>query len=135
MATRSTITLIDHRNTISFYRHWDGYPECTGRHLAYAARKADCIENIAAKLLGEGEGKLHGAGRYEFATDPEMYCDREWHYEITARYQKPASIKVYEQPIGGTIHEVFSGDITAYRLWIAARFGRMIARYKARKAA
>ncbi len=135
MATRSTITLIDHLNTVSFYRHWDGYPECTGRHLAHAARGADCIEHIAAKLLGEGEGKPHGAGRYEFTAEPLMHSDREWHYEITARYQKPASIKIYEQPIGGTMREVFYGDLPEYRLWVSDRFRKMIARYRARKAA
>jgi hypothetical protein len=135
MATRSTITLIDHRNTVNFYRHWDGYPECTGRHLAYAAKGANCIEHIAAKLLGEGEGKPHGAGRYEFTGHPARHSDREWHYEITARYQKSATIRVFEQPIGGDIRLTFTGDLPAFRAWVAERYRIMIRRYKARKAA
>jgi hypothetical protein len=135
MATRSTITLIDHLNTVSFYRHWDGYPECTGRHLAHATRGADCIEHIAAKLLGEGEGKPHGAGRYEFTAEPLMHSDREWHYEITTCYQQLATIRVLEQPIGSNMREVFCGDLTQYRAWVSDRFRAMIARYKARKAA
>jgi hypothetical protein len=136
MATRSTITLNGHYNTqVHIYRHWDGYPECTGRHLAHVARNASTIEAIAAKLFAAKEGTPLGAGRYEFTRHASEHGDREWHYEIRPRGDLPALIRVIECPIGGEDREVFSGDLPTYRSWIAARYRRMIAQWKARKAA
>lgn len=139
MATRSTITIsefcnitaLEFNRSVNLYRHWDGYPECTGLHLAHAARGATSIEEIVAKLLTEGEGSPHGGGRYEFTGAPEMHADREWHYEITTRYGKQPLIRVEEHPIGEDMLVVFNGDISEYRKWIKDRLVAMIQYCKA----
>jgi len=135
MGTRSTITLIGTFNRVNLYRHWDGYPAFTGRHLAHAVRNATAIEGVVAKLLTEGDSEIHGAGRYEFTGEPEMHGDREWHYEITVRYQKPALIRVEEYDFNDNKTVAFEGELPEYRQWIKKHLVALIRRHKARMAA
>lgn len=135
MATRCTITLRQvgnfRRNRIDLYRHWDGYPEATGRHLARVARNAHRIEDIAAGLLAAKESEGFGAGRYDLTDRADMHGDTEWHYEVAMAPGDAPMVHVSHRPIGADGFNIeFAGDLPGFRFEMAHRFRAFIARIK-----
>lgn len=137
MATRSTITIKSDHKTAHLYRHWDGYPEATGRHLAHVVRReaGKTMEDLMVALFTAKEGTPHGSGKYEHTNRAEGHGDREWHYEITLRYNETPLVKVFWFQIGSDKPvPMFKGELVDYRNWVTARYRKMAAKFKARVA-
>lgn len=135
MATRSTITLRAPYNHANLYRHWDGYPECTGRHLAHVARGVKTIEEMAVRLLSSREGDSGSSGKYEFGGEPDCFCGTEYHYEVYISHKGAPVFRVLHRRVGDPFHEVFKGELPEYRRWVANLYRDMIRRWKARNRA
>jgi hypothetical protein len=86
MATRSTVTIYGQNKTIHLYRHWDGYPGGTGRHLAYVMRGLAKEETDADKVAGLLLESRHDgpacSGTYEVTNHARNHRDSEFHYNI-----------------------------------------------------
>ncbi|WP_306150697.1 hypothetical protein [Roseovarius sp. MMSF_3281] len=132
MATRSTITVKTNRLTVHLYRHWDGYPECTGRHLAWAMNNLESLsaEELVGTLITAKEGQPFGSGRYEFTTRASDHGDTEWHYEITLHHREEPKVEVWHRPIGESYFLAFNAPLHGYRKWMAGRMRTFIARIK-----
>lgn len=137
MATRSTITVNCDFVEIHLYRHWDGYPECTGRHLAHVLRclKSLTAEELVSKLVQSTESAPNGSGRHQFTSDASDHGDREWHYEITLHPREEPQIAVHHRPIGEEMRKEFEGPLHSYRGWIADRLRPFFACIRQRRAA
>jgi len=135
MATRCTITLRHtgrfRKKSVDLYRHWDGYPEATGRHLARVARDATRIEDIAAALLAAKEGEGFGSGRYEITDRADMHGDTEWHYEVAMAPNEMPMVHVSHREIGADRFTMdFAGDLSVFRIEMAHRFRAFITRIR-----
>ena len=102
MATRCGIKLrSEHGHPVHIYRHWDGYPECTGfdlvKHVASVVEQhnqsgADMqsenqhVENLKALLLSQVD-KETKYKHYEETTDVALHGDIEWLYNVTVNSQ------------------------------------------------
>lgn len=137
MSTRSTITIKSAFKRVDLYRHWDGYPEATGRHLARVLRQIEhrrTPEALVVALLTSAEGEPFGAGRYELTDRAEAHGDREWHYEITLHHDQEPELRVFHRPIGEAMYLAHSSWLSDYRVWISHRLSAFVARIKAFKA-
>ena len=132
MATRSTITVRGPNANASFYRHWDGYPAWTGRHLCHVLRDAHTLEAVAVALLTAHRESPHGGDRYELTVMPDTHDDREWHYDVRVM-RTGAHIRVYHRPIGGSMSVAFDGDLPACRRWCAGQLRDLLGRHRDRQ--
>lgn len=135
MATRSTITIESDRAKVQLYRHWDGYPEATGRHLAWALRSTASltIEELTVRLLSSCEGEPHASGKYEITCG--SHGDTQWHYAIRLRHREEPEIAVFHRPIGEKFQHVGTYCLGEYRSWILNRFRPFLARIRAMRRA
>ena len=122
MGTRCTVSITSFYDVETcFYRHWDGYPEATGHHLARVLKNGETFysEPFALALLSSKEGDDFSGGRYELTSGHKRHCDTEWRYHIKLRQHEGIAIVVHHRPLGEDWQTAFTGDLPAYRKWIA----------------
>ena len=145
MGTRSLTSVYDTtwsdepRHKMTFYRHWDGYPEAHG---------ADIAKFLDGVILGNGiphpKPKKFANGTGRLATqllcfinseghDPDLVSEgaimgQQYHYVITGHANNGTiDVKIYDGPMtafgcGGEdcTNVIFEGSADEYQTWIKA---------------
>lgn len=93
MATRCCVSVTDKNQTVNYYRHFDGYPTCTGIALFnfFLEYGSDAIrydfQAISKKLTHD----------YEVTGEPDVHSDIEYWYKIEITRDKSIVCSVYER--------------------------------------
>ena len=146
MATRCNIRVTDGGRKLSWlYRHWDGYPACTGADLAQTlkrllAKSAEELkpETFVNELLGyryADEPHRQDAAIYEITDD--LHGDIQWLYTV-AFTPRGLRIEVREHLLfnGGRKRVIrFFGDLCEYRRYCAGSVVNMRRQIKKLRAA
>lgn len=95
MGTRCNILLKNGATKVWLYRHWDGYPSCTGADLARHIQKADGNAGTLLKNLLTQE-RDNEPGRVEYELTNDVHGDIEWLYVI--EFTRKGAVKVGWMP-------------------------------------
>lgn len=120
MSTRATYSFLkkadDHKPSVTFYVHYDGYPEGAAQYLAAACM----FENERGSLA---ENFLRANDRAEFTGSHETHGDTEYRYTV-----KRDSVTV-ESGYGDEWSVIYSGDLAEF---IKANGGPELMQYQGR---
>lgn len=89
MSTRANIVITDDVNTLYFYRHSDGYPDCTGKDLLEFVKgytnqsMRDNPSQSAGWLVIRGHVEYYPKWRYQACPDDKAYGWKVGAYEPT----------------------------------------------------
>ena len=80
MATRCNVKVTDGKDHAWYYRHWDGYPECTGKSLEHFmlwvwSGRVKTLADVAYWLiaLGAHERADEGCGKFDESDNPATW--------------------------------------------------------------
>lgn len=109
MGTRTNILIENGESRIWLYRHWDGYPSCTGKDLAEQLiadkfRATAFLASLLAKRHEQASYQSAPSSVYELTT--ALHGDIEWFYRI----QWPNNWARDAQPVIGWGERSYKAD-------------------------
>lgn len=87
MATRAVYTFTDSENTVSIYKHWDGYPRCGCQLIANTLPLAWPLPRFEAEEFAAAfvAANKTGPGDIYLTAGPRRHGDLAYTYEIRCR--------------------------------------------------
>lgn len=128
MATRAVVTFVKENQSISIYKHWDGYPERKG--MLYQIKKALSYawalpryepDDFAAAYIRANKKK--GGGDVYVTTCAEDHWDIEWKYEVK---MVGGSLSVFCYRLEYQEEFSFDGETSYKEDWVLDRVKKLV---------